>query len=45
MSATFTYDGESLGSINDNMLILTVKPGWILDNMKALNHAAEQAGG
>lgn len=40
--ATFIYDGESLGSINDNVLILTVKPGWMLDNMKALNHVAER---
>lgn len=40
--AFFMYDGDSLGSINDNVLILTVKPGWMLDNMKALNHVAER---
>ncbi|WP_339311259.1 helix-turn-helix domain-containing protein [Paenibacillus sp. FSL M7-0896] len=40
--AFFLYDGESLGSINDNVLILTVKPGWMLDNMKALNQVAER---
>ncbi|WP_342421296.1 helix-turn-helix domain-containing protein [Paenibacillus sp. FSL E2-0178] len=40
--AIFIYDGDTLGSINDNVLILTVKPGWMLDNMKALNHVAER---
>lgn len=36
MFATYIYDGESIGSINDNVLILAVKSGWMLDNMKAL---------
>lgn len=40
--AFFLYDGDTLGSINDNVLILTVKPGWMLDNMKALNQVAER---
>lgn len=40
--AFFLYDGESLGSINDNVLILTVKPDWMLDNVKALNLVAER---
>ncbi|UQZ33056.1 AraC family transcriptional regulator [Paenibacillus sp. PK3_47] len=40
--AFFIYDGEALGSINENVLILTVKPGWMLDNMKALNQVAER---
>ncbi|SET70248.1 AraC family transcriptional regulator [Paenibacillus sp. NFR01] len=40
--AFFVYDGDALGSINDNVLILTVKPGWMLDNMKALNQVAER---
>ncbi|MHA6530498.1 helix-turn-helix domain-containing protein [Paenibacillus sp. BAC0078] len=40
--ACFLYDGDSLGSINDNVLVLTVKPGWMLDNMKALNMVAER---
>lgn len=40
--AFFIYDGESLGSINDNVLILTVKPAWMLNNVKALNHVAER---
>lgn len=40
--AFFIYDGPSLGSVNDNVLILTVKPGWMLDNVKALNRVAER---
>lgn len=40
--AFFLYDGEALGSINDNVLILTVKPDWMLDNVKALNLVAER---
>ena len=40
--ACFIYDGPSLGSVNDNVLILTVKPGWMLDNVKALNRVAER---
>ncbi|WNS44019.1 AraC family transcriptional regulator [Paenibacillus sp. MMS20-IR301] len=40
--AFFLYDGEALGSINDNVLILTVKPDWMLDNVKALNMVAER---
>ncbi|WP_339319252.1 hypothetical protein [Paenibacillus sp. FSL R10-2734] len=35
-------DGDSLGSINDNVLILTVKPGWMSDILKALNHMSER---
>lgn len=40
--AFFVYDGPSLGSVNRNALILTVKPGWMLDNVKALNRVAER---
>ncbi|NGZ74124.1 helix-turn-helix domain-containing protein [Saccharibacillus alkalitolerans] len=40
--AMFIYDGPSVGSVNDNLLILTVKPGWMLDNMKALNLVSER---
>ncbi|OZB98820.1 helix-turn-helix domain-containing protein [Paenibacillus sp. XY044] len=40
--AFFIYDGPSLGSVNDNVRILTVKPGWMLDNVKALNRVAER---
>ncbi|WP_150274650.1 helix-turn-helix domain-containing protein [Paenibacillus tepidiphilus] len=40
--AFFIYDGASLGSVNDNVLILTVKPDWMLDNVKALNLVAER---
>ena len=40
--AFFIYDGPSLGSVNRNALILTVKPGWMLDNVKALNRVAER---
>lgn len=40
--AFFIYDGPSLASINRNVLILTVKPGWMLDNVKALNRVAER---
>ncbi len=42
--AMFVYDGPSLGSVNDNVLILTVKPAWMLDNMKALNLVSETEG-
>ncbi|OWA36989.1 AraC family transcriptional regulator [Saccharibacillus sp. O16] len=42
--AMFVYDGPSLGSVNDNVLILTVKPAWMLDNMKALNLVSEGEG-
>lgn len=40
--AFFIYDGPSLGSVNNNVLILTVRPDWMLDNVKALNAAAER---
>ncbi|MEC0309466.1 AraC family transcriptional regulator [Paenibacillus lautus] len=40
--AFFIYDGPTLGSVNRNALILTVKPGWMLDNVKALNRVAER---
>ncbi|THF76220.1 AraC family transcriptional regulator [Cohnella fermenti] len=40
--AFFLYDGPTLGSVNDNVLILTVKPDWMLDNVKALNKLAER---
>ncbi|MGG6314365.1 helix-turn-helix domain-containing protein [Paenibacillus macerans] len=40
--AFFVYDGLTLGSVNDDVLILTVKPGWMLDNLKALNRVAER---
>lgn len=40
--AFFIYDGPSLGSVNNNVLILTVKTGWMLDNLKALNRVAER---
>ena len=40
--AFFIYDGPSLGSVNDNVLILTVKPDWMLDNVKTLNRLAER---
>lgn len=42
--AMFVYDGPTLGSVNENLLILTVKPGWMLDNMKALNLVSEADG-
>lgn len=42
--AMFVYDGPSLGSVNDNVLILTVKPEWMLDNMKALNLVSADEG-
>jgi len=38
----FLYDGPSLGSVNGNALILTVKPDWMLDNVKTLNRLAER---
>ncbi|CAI6080700.1 helix-turn-helix domain-containing protein [Cohnella sp. JJ-181] len=40
--ACFLYDGPSLGSVNGSVLILTVKPGWLLDNVKALNKLADR---
>ncbi|MFD1176963.1 helix-turn-helix domain-containing protein [Paenibacillus puldeungensis] len=40
--AFLIYDGPSLGSVNNNVLILTVKTGWMLDNLKALNRVAER---
>lgn len=36
------YDGLTLGSVNDDVLILTVKPGWMLDNLKALNRVVDR---
>lgn len=40
--AFFVYDGLSLGSVNNDVLILTVKPGWMLDNLKALNRVVDR---
>lgn len=40
--AFFIYDGPTFGSVNGNALILTVKPGWMFDNVKALNRVAER---
>ncbi|MFC3800427.1 helix-turn-helix domain-containing protein [Cohnella sp. GCM10012308] len=40
--ACFLYDGPSLGSVNGSVLILTVKPDWLLDNVKALNKLADR---
>ncbi|GJM83337.1 hypothetical protein HMSSN139_58330 [Paenibacillus sp. HMSSN-139] len=40
--AFFVYDGLTLGSVNDDVLILTVKPGWMLDNLKALNRVVDR---
>ncbi|MED5019644.1 helix-turn-helix domain-containing protein [Paenibacillus chibensis] len=42
MFAFFIYDGPTRGSVNDNVLVLTVKPGWMLDNVKALNRVAQR---
>ncbi len=40
--AFFLYDGPSLGSVNGSVLVLTVKPGWMVDNVEALNKLAER---
>lgn len=40
--ALFLFDGPKLGSVNGNVLVLTVKPGWMLDNIKTLNRLAER---
>lgn len=40
--AFFVYDGLTLGSVNNDVLILTVKPGWMLDNLKALNRVVDR---
>lgn len=40
--ALFLFDGPKLGSVNGNVLVLTVKPGWMLDNVKTLNRLAER---
>ncbi|MDF2925995.1 MAG: AraC family transcriptional regulator [Paenibacillaceae bacterium] len=38
----FIYDGPSLNSVNGNVLVLNIKPMWMLDNVKALNALAER---
>ncbi|MEK0317915.1 AraC family transcriptional regulator [Cohnella sp. 56] len=38
----FLYDGPALGSVNGSVLILTVKPDWLLDNVKTLNKLADR---
>lgn len=38
----FVYDGSSLNSVNGDLLILNIKPAWMLDNVKALNALAER---
>lgn len=38
----FIYDGPSLNSVNANVLILNIKPGWMLDNVEALNAVTER---
>ncbi|MGP0587235.1 helix-turn-helix domain-containing protein [Paenibacillus timonensis] len=40
--AFFVYDGLTLGSVSNDVLILTVKPGWMLDNLKALNRVVDR---
>jgi AraC-like DNA-binding protein len=38
----FIYDGPSLNSINGSLLVLNIKPTWMLDNVKALNALVER---
>ncbi len=38
----FVYDGPTLNAVNGNLLIVNIKPTWMLDNVKALNALAER---
>lgn len=38
----FIYDGPSVHSVNGNLLVLNIKPTWMLDNVEALNALAER---
>lgn len=38
----FVYDGPTLHAVNGNLLIVNIKPTWMLDNVKALNALAER---
>lgn len=38
----FVYDGPTLHAVNGNLLIVNIKPAWMLDNVKALNALADR---
>lgn len=38
----FVYDGPSVKSVNGNLLVLNIKPAWLLNNVEALNALAER---
>lgn len=38
----FVYDGPTLNAVNGNLLIVNIKPTWMLENVKALNALAER---
>ncbi|THF73337.1 helix-turn-helix domain-containing protein [Cohnella fermenti] len=38
----FIYDGSELNSAKGSVLVLNIKPGWLLDNVEALNAVTER---
>ncbi|WP_168121594.1 helix-turn-helix domain-containing protein [Paenibacillus sp. HB172176] len=38
----FVYDGPTVNSVNSNLLVLNIKPTWMLDNLKTLNALADR---